>query len=914
MPEHLILPTMKFAHPRLPLALVVRKRLLESLETALVHRLILVSASAGWGKTTLLSGWAQTLSFPVAWLSLDELDNSANHFWIAAIAALRRCVPNVGSLALEMLQSPEHPPLPTILTALLNDVTDGDDAAPIVLILDDYHFITDEAIHESLSFFVEHLPPHLHLVIATRVDPPLPLARWRVGGQLLELRTDDLRFNHAEAERFFAQRLGNMLQDDDVRLLEHRTEGWVAGLHLAALGLHGRADHSTFVQTFTGGHRYLLDYVQDEILGRQPVPMQRFLLQIAVLRRMNAALCDAVTGQAASQVMLEALERQNLFVVPLDDERHWYRMHDLFREVLLARLQATEPALMAGLQSRAAHWHAAHNQMREGIEYALLARDWAFAAECIEQNAADLWRRGEAKLVHSWIRSIPDLVLRQHARLALEAALHLLQTFHAAAEDVFRYAQQETEQAIRRVQAQLEHLPQHEQVLLQRRIRLLQALIQSRPLLIRGDAEGIRLLMEETEALSDENIHWQLIPLSIGLWYIESMLREGALLIPRLLEAKRHALASGDQPSILRVRSWLAFAYLRAAQFRSLEQECHEALALTEPIGEHSAIIGYFHFFLFNAYYASNRLSEAVGAAHQMLRIARLWRQIDLLYAGHYSLVVAALASGNHAAAKQALAELEQVDHQEHLAAHAPVLATARVQYWLATGNIQAARNWAAQQMFSPEAWDPNRQWEFLQVIRVLLAHEQHAEALRLIEQFHACLDRPGDTNTAMQFLALHVVSLQGAKQREQAHTAAARLLALTASEDNFRVYLDAGEPMRRVLHELHDTPSGENELTPAARASIPRLLQTFETEAEQHTPALPATLPRPSALAEPLTEREREVLRLLTAGASNQEIAVKLVISLRTVKKHVSNILGKMGVSSRAQATARARDLPDLL
>jgi LuxR family maltose regulon positive regulatory protein len=868
----------------------------------------------------------------VAWLSLDAHDNQQTRFWLALIAALRSCVPAVGQGALAMLHAPEPPPLSAILTVLLNDLASLAQSDPLVLILDDYHLIDDEAIHEGMTFFLEHLPDKLHLIVASRVDPPLPLARWRVRGELLEIRAADLRFTTAEASSFFTQALGEGLAEEDVQRLEQRTEGWVAGLQLAALAMRQRQDRSAFVQVFTGSHRYLLDYVQEEILQRQSPDVRRFLLQTAVLRRLNASVCAALTDDPNSQQILERLERDNLFVAPLDDQRQWYRMHDLFREVLLARLQASEPELVPLLHQRAAHWYAAQDELREAITHALAAKDFSYAAELIERAAEGLWLSGEAQTVLDWIGALPDVVLRQYGRCALDAALHLLESLYMTVRELYARAQSQVERTIARLEVALERphqppaesetaemlpvLSEAEIAQLQRRIRLLRTLIASRAILTHGGTERMRGFAEEAEQLSEhEQLSWKMIALWISFWHTGELEREGALLIPRLREAKQQAMQAGDHVAAIRVMRWLAFGYLRARWLRLAEQEGLEALALVEQIGQHSAMTGYFHCLLAEVYYYWNRLAEAASCVQQILRIAHTWQQADLLIAGNMYIVQLSLASGDLAAADQALSHMEELVRQERLTNMAGRVVATRVQYWLAAGDVGAAGAWAAQVVFSQERWDPTRNLEFLMLIRVYLAQQHYAQALEALERFNPHLDRPGDMETTIEFLALQVVALYQAGKPEQARPVAARLLALTEAEDNVRVYLDAGEAMRAVLQSLLEPPRDQaSSLPPASIAFVTKLLVAFpRTEGRglrtEYQAADSVLSPQPSALVEPLTEREQEVLRLLVAGASNQQIAAELVISLATVKKHVSNLLGKLGVASRTQAIARARE-----
>ncbi len=340
----------------------------------MARALTLVSAPAGFGKTTLLAQWFAGSGLPVAWLSLEAEDNDPTRFLSYMIAALQTLDPQIGTTALALLRTPQPPLLEAVLAVLVSEVTSRD-ARDVALVLDDYHVISAESIQRGMSFLLEHLPPRLHLVIATRADPPLPLARLRVQGKLCEVRTADLRFGAAEAGTFLQTVMGLDLEAWAIATLEQRTEGWIAGLQLAALSLQGRADVSAFLTDFSGSHRYVLDYLSEEVLARQPMPVQQFLLHTCLLERLSGPLCDAVTGQEGSQAMLEGLERANLFVVVLDDERGWYRYHHLFAEVLRSHLQQTEPMSLPVLHRRASAWYEGHNLPAEAVQHALVVPD-----------------------------------------------------------------------------------------------------------------------------------------------------------------------------------------------------------------------------------------------------------------------------------------------------------------------------------------------------------------------------------------------------------------------------------------------------------------------------------------------------------------------------------------------------------
>src|SRR6266571_2307325 len=881
-----VLLSTKLSPPRLPISLVERSHLLRELDAARSYPLTLVSASAGSGKTTLLSAWvassrqgegpqAAGRKPALAWLSLEALDDDPIRFWASVIAALRTCLSRMGEMALAMLHSREAPPLSTILTALLNELVQG--SGDIILILDDYHVISDQAIHDSLLFLLDHLPVRMHLVLATRTDPELPLSRWRVRGQLVEVRSSDLRFTQEEATSFLLQRMGLPLSEEDVVTLQHRTEGWIAGLHLAALSLRKQQDLSGWVSDFAGSYRYLLDYVQQDILERLPVPLQHFLLQTSIVTRMNAALCQAITAGPSllvSQEMLEEVERANLFVVPLDEQRQWYRYHDLFREALRARLHAAQPELVPLLHIRAARWYESQGEWREAIAHPL-------AASLMEQAAPAFWLSGEASAVHTWVLALPDIVLRAHTRLALDAALRFLNFVHISTETVHASMATQVERTITRIEEILRRKPslllsEAEVALIGRRLRLLRAVKQ---------------------------------------WISEA----------------------GDSLVTIRVMTWLARMYIHAGQLHLAHQECLEALTLLEQGSGRTALAGFLLASLFDISYAWNRLEEASDALRHLLRIAQDWQQVELLVIGENAVARLALAREDLGTAQEALHKAEALFEQEGFANNARWVVETRVQVWLAQSNLAEASNWAAQTTLSPEAWDPSRKWEVLLLVRVSLAQQQYARAVETLERFREHLDQPADNlniEKMLEWMALSVVALHHAGKSAQAARVAARLFAMTEPEGCIRLYLDAGEPMRQALEALleaagkgdPDAPQEDENSTSAlslSRSYVSHLLAAFEQEERKRAHRAGTPLARKPEIqpeltlaevqrqgAESLSRQELKVLRRLCAGQTYAEMAEALIVSPNTIKTQVSSIYRKLGVSRRAEAIAATQRL----
>ena len=416
--------------PRSRRGLVPRPRLSERLDRGTASKLTLVSAPAGFGKTTLLTEWlAAGPAAPAgerlaAWLSLDRADNDPASFWTYVIAALRTVASEVGESALTLLQAPRPPPIETVLTALLNDL--GATADDIVLVLDDYHVIDAPEVQDGMAFLLDHLPPWLHVVIASRADPALPLARWRARGELVEIRAAELRFTPDEAAAYLNEMMGLQLTAQDVAALEARTEGWIAALQLAALSMQGRDDVAGFIAGFAGDDRYVVDYLAEEVLQRQPDRVQAFLLQTSILGRLSGPLCDAVTGQGGGKAMLEALDRGNLFLVPLDDRRRWYRYHHLFADVLQARLLDEQPGQVPGLHRRASAWYQQNGEQSVAIGHALAAQDFGRAADLIERAIPAMRMTRQEATVHGWLKALPDEVVRVRPMLSFAVAGALL--------------------------------------------------------------------------------------------------------------------------------------------------------------------------------------------------------------------------------------------------------------------------------------------------------------------------------------------------------------------------------------------------------------------------------------------------------------------------------------------------------
>ncbi|QBD77273.1 hypothetical protein EPA93_15245 [Ktedonosporobacter rubrisoli] len=921
MPESSLLVT-KFTIPPLRSTLLPREHLFTVLNQSRSYPLTLLSASAGYGKTTLLSAWASQRSGQVAWLALDEQDNDPARFWAYVIAALRKAGSPAGEATLAMSHFPQPAHLSSALTLLINELsTLGQET---ILILDDYHLIKEPTIHESLQFLLDHLPACLHLLLATRGDPPLALARLRARGQMVEIRDTDLRLDSAEAASFLTQVMVLSLSEEEIRLLETRTEGWVAGLQLAALSLRRHADVSAFLQAFSGSQRFILDYVQEEILGPLPESYQRFLLYTSVLERMNAEVCQALSGEQASQQMLEALERANLFLVPLDEERRWYRFHTLFREVLLARLQATQPEQVLHLHREAALWYHQQGWPHEAISHARATQDALFMAELLEGYVEQLYLQGEIKTLLAWIKLLPQEILRAHPLLATSYifAFRMLSPFSDQEERVYLHQLREgVEQTVQSEDQRRLSLAEQER--LRYRLTLLDGWELMTQALADGNGEQLSRAAEQMEHLefSDDTM-WQqhrLAPFAIA-W---RMAGDFLPMVTALQESRKRTRMAQNRYQEAQILWGLIAALIALGRLSQAHDHNQELQQLVNRLGGPLPEAAYPNLFQAQLAYAWNRLEEAKSAAHKAIEQTAPLQYLDILIGASEVLISLYLAQDDQASAEQVVREMERMHHAAEIALIRPWLESFRVHLWLAQGDLTRAANWAEHTSSRQESLIYSRESASLALVRVYLAQQRYPQALHLLTDLLESAEQVARRGSVISILALQVVALQGLGATQGALRVLHRLLTLTEPEGYVRVFLDAGQPMHQALQAWLTTKHMRAAIFPAPPALVSyvsTVLASFASEQHQIVQQeiiLPGSkaLPRPSSqtaqqLLEPLTPRELEVLHLLAAGASNQEIANQLVVSLATAKKHVAGILSKLGAENRTQAIAYARAL----
>ncbi len=912
-----ILATKLYAPPRRP-ERVLRPCLIRKLNEGLRRRLTLISAPAGFGKTTLASEWIAGCGRPSAWLSLDEGDGDIARFLTYLVAALRTMKADIGSGAIAALQSPMQPPTESVLTSLVNEI----DAMPddFVLVLDDYQAIEAGQVDDALAFILEHMPPRMHLVIATREDPNLPLAAWRARGQLTELRAADLRFTPGEAAEFFNGAMGLDLSGDTVAALERRTEGWIAGLQMAALSMRGLSDTTGFMRAFSGSHRFVLDYLVEEVLQRQPERARDFLLETAILDGLCGSLCDAVTGRTDGAQTLEALERGNLFIVPLDDRRQWYRYHHLFADVLRVRLTGTRPDRIPTLHRRASEWYERNGSPADAISHALAARDFGRAAGLIELAGPAMEESSLSSTWLGWVGELPDGLVRARPALCVWHALALLaagaglEAAESRLRDAEHWLANPGAEMVVADEAQFRSLPAT--------IAIARAYLAQSSGDVSGTVKHAELALD---LLPEENrLRRQQVAGLLGITYwakgdLEAAGRVFAEYNARLRTARNIPDAIGTAFVLADIR--VSQGQLGGAT-HALEQTLRFVVDRGGPMPADVA----------DLYRGLSELSLERGdiesAARFLSKGEELGGQGELV-GWQYRLRLAQARvkqnQGDLDGALDLLYEAERLYVRTPLPVVRPIPAM-KARIWLDQGRLTEAMGWVRERNLSiDEELGYLHEYEHLTLARVLIARHMQDPgepihgAMGFLERLLRAAESGGRIGSAIEILALNSLAFEAAGDLPRALESLDRAIALAEPEGYVRIFVDEGPRMAELLARL---PLARTSGTRGMETYVRAVLAAFGRSGPSRT--MKATLsPKPGiapeasprrplqqGLHEPLSRRELEVLGLIGQGLSNKEIGERLFLALDTIKGHNRRIFDKLDVKRRTEALARAREL----
>ena len=907
-----ILATKFYIPPPRP-KIVLRPHLIARLNEGLSlgRKLTLISASAGFGKTTLVSEWVANCGQPVAWLSLDEEDNNPARFLTYLVAALQTIKVEIGVGLLGLLQSSQPPPIESILTALINKVAVTPDK--FILVLDDYHVIDAKAVDNALTFLLEHLPPQMHLVITTREDPQFPLARLRARSQLTELRAADLRFTPSEAAEFLNQAMSLQLSAEDIAALEARTEGWITGLQLAALSMQGRSDAASFIQSFTGSHRFVLDYLVEEVLQQQPEYIRRFLLQTAILERLNGSLCDAVTRQKDSRGILETLERGNLFIVPLDDQRQWYRYHHLFNEVLLAHAVEEQPSQISLLHKRASEWYEQNNLPAEAIRHALVARDFERAAGLIEKTYPAMDTSFQSVAWLGWVRKLPDEIVRARPVLSVDYAQALMDSGE------FESGNSWLQEAEQRLEGSAEGMVVADEAQF-RALPIRIALAHSLHAQAQGDTEGTVKYAELALQLSPEEDHYHhaMAAVTLGTAYWARGDLDGA---ERALSVWiNYCQKVGNIIFAVATGAYLAGIRVAQGRLREAERTYKQSIQLASM---HDQSVRHV---TSNLYLGLGLLYHEQGdqqsAAQHLHKSGELGEQVLIDWPYRWRLAQARLkeTEGDLQTALDLLDEAKRLYVRTPVPDFRPIDAL-KARVYLRQSRLSQALTWARDRGLSvDDDLSHLGEFEHITLARVLIAQYENDsgsgsihEAIALLERLLQAAEAGGRKGSVIEILVVQALALQAQDHVSQALASMERALALAEPEGYVRIFVDEGKAMRLLIEK--QSRQRDHPLSGYADKLLAAFAQPVATP-KSATPALhqaqrgASVTHQKSDLVEPLSERELEVLKLLRSELSGPEIAQQLIVSLNTFRTHTKNIFNKLGVDNRRAAVRRAEEL----
>ncbi len=895
--------TTKFYPPPLRPSVVHRLRLLEKMNQSMQEgaRLTLITAPAGYGKTTLALEWITSLNCSYSWLSLDRTDNHPIQFLTYLIAALGQVDEQIREALTAALDTQtelgEDARVQSLLMLLVNQLAGV--RAPFVLVLDDYHTLTELAVHQALEFILEHQPLQMHVVIATRQDPLLPLSKLRSRGQLTEIRLGELRFTQQEAGQFLNDTMRLGLHQDEVTALQVRTEGWIAGLQLAALSLAempawsqtalDAKARSDSIRAFTGDDRHVADYLLDEVLSRQPEEIQRFLLYTSVLKHLSGSLCDSLLEfkEPSGQRILETLEHANLFVIPLDNRRQWYRYHHLFADLLNSRLQSADPELVAGLHRRASQWFEAAGDFAEAVDHALLAEDFDNALRLIEELAGvSIWATGELPVLLNWARRLPEELLRTRPRLCLYCARALF--FNGQVTLADKYLQQ-AEDALK-ARRQSGSVTDELWGVLYTNQATVRAMC--------GDSEEALELAGRAKSLvpaEDVSTHAR-IAHAVGMAeYLTGNVSAAQAAFSQAVHLTKQV---SNRNLGLDVIACLALTQILACELTEAELTCQNALA-PDVATRSVPAAGPIFLALALIQYERNDLPTAREAVETSIELARKAAWPHVLWQAYL------LQAQIHQALKEPQAAQDALDQAEQLAIRytiprvSRVISAYRARIALAQGNVDTALRWA--RGYQPDAaTEQLRDFEELTLAHVLLSQGGCTEALPSLSSTLEKSRSSGRIASVIEADILKAQALEATGEPQEASRSMLEAVELAEPEGFVRPFLEQGRCVADLLTRIR-----QRALPASAMSYSWRLLEAFEDGR-----SLPVPIKPQNALVEPLSQRELEVLCLMGDGLSNPEIAARLYLSVNTLRAHTTHIFRKLDVHNRVQAISRAREL----